>query len=202
MLHEDCHQTSVPALIAVSFYSTWYISCGQCYSRFDRQREPNSDRKNLEPQLRVTDRTTGMNVINYFSLDIFQRPQRWRTLEDVNDSSISGSRPWRKATEKVSPNTRPVVSAWHTKMVAQTPHDTPTATRQPRALSPDYQRRGLRQADLPPRKPQTTRLLLVRHPDFVTPVIAAQIEGRTAPQCSSCSARRFQVCRSPPHEPP
>jgi excisionase family DNA binding protein len=84
-----------------------------------------------------------MNVINYFSLDIFQRLQRWRTSEDVNNSSISGSRPWRKAAEKVSPNIWPVVSAWHTKMVAQTLHDTSTATRQPRTLSPDYQRRGL-----------------------------------------------------------
>ena len=109
-----------------------------------------------------------MKVINYFSLDIFQRLQRWRTSEDVNNSSISGSRPWRKAAEKVSPITRPVVSAWHTKMVAQTPHDTPTATRQPRALSPDHPRRGLRQADLPSREPQTARLLLVRHPDFAT----------------------------------
>jgi hypothetical protein len=108
-----------------------------------------------------------MKVINYFSLDIFQRLQRWRTSEDVNDSSIPRSRPRRKATEKVSPNIRPVVSVWHTKMVAQTPHDTPAATRQPRALSPDYQRRGLRQADLPSREPQTARLLLVRTPDFV-----------------------------------
>jgi hypothetical protein len=109
-----------------------------------------------------------MKVINYFSLDIFQRLQRWRTSEDVNNSSISGSRPWRKTAEKVSPNTWSVVSAWHTKMVAQTPHDTPTATRQQRTLSPDYQRRGLRQADLPSREPQTARLLLVIHPDFVT----------------------------------
>jgi hypothetical protein len=60
------------------------------------------------------------------------------------------------------------VSAWHTEMVAQTPHDTPAATRQPRALSPDYHRRGLRQADLPSREPQTARLLLVKHSDFVT----------------------------------
>jgi hypothetical protein len=109
-----------------------------------------------------------MKVVNYFSLDIFQRLQQWRTSEDVNDSSVSGSRPWRKAAEKVSPNARPVVSAWHTKMVAQTSHDTPTATRQPRTLSPDYQRRGLRQTDLPSREPQTARLLLVRHPDFGT----------------------------------
>jgi hypothetical protein len=109
-----------------------------------------------------------MKVINYLSLDIFQRLQRWRSAEDVNDSSISGSRPWRKAAEKVPPSTRPVISARHTKMVAQTPHDTPTATRQLRSLSPDYQRRGLRQADLPSRKPQTARLLLVRYPDFGT----------------------------------
>ena len=123
-----------------------------------------------------------MKVINYFFLDIFQRLQRWRTSEDVNNSSISGSRPWRKAAEKVSPITRPVVSAWHTKMVAQTPHDTPTATRQPRALSPDYQRRGLRQADLPPGEPQTARLLLVRHPDFVTARdrCADRVRARTA----------------------
>jgi hypothetical protein len=79
-----------------------------------------------------------MKVINYFFLDIFQRLQRWRISEDVNNSSISGSRPRRKAAEKVSPITRPVVSAWHTKMVAQTPHDTPAATRQPRALSQDH----------------------------------------------------------------
>jgi hypothetical protein len=108
-----------------------------------------------------------MKVINYFSLDIFQRLQRWRTSEDVNDSSIPRSRPWRKATEKVSPDIRPVVSAWHTKMVAQTPHDTPAPTRQPCALSPDYQRRGMRQAELPSWEPQTARLLLVRTPDFV-----------------------------------
>jgi hypothetical protein len=109
-----------------------------------------------------------MKIVNYFSLDIFQRLQRWRTSEDVNDSSISGSRPWRKAAEKVSPNIRPVVSAWRAKMVAQAPHDTSTPTRQPRALSPDYQRRGLRPVDLSSREPQTARLLLVRDPDFET----------------------------------
>ena len=140
-------------------HKTWHISCGQCYSRCD-QRRPS--------QLRATDRTTGMKVINYLSLDIFQRLQHWRTSEDVNDSSISRSRPWRKTAEKVSPNTRPLVSAWHTKMVAQTPHDTPTAKRQPCALLPDYQRRGLRRSELPPRKLQTARLLLVRPPDFVS----------------------------------
>ena len=109
-----------------------------------------------------------MKVINYFSLDIFQRLQHWRTSEDVNDSSISGSRPRRKAAEKISSNTRPLVSAWHAKMVAQTPHDTPTATRQPRAMPPDDQRRGLRRVDVTSREPQTARLLLVRHPAFAT----------------------------------
>ena len=108
-----------------------------------------------------------MKSINYLSLDIFQRLQRWRTSEDVNDSSISGSRPWWKASTKVSRNTRPDVSAWHTKMVAQAPHDTPTATKQSRTLSPDYQRRGFGRADLPCREPQTAPLLLVRRPDFV-----------------------------------
>jgi hypothetical protein len=108
-----------------------------------------------------------MTNINYLSLDIFQRLQRWRTSEDVNDSSISGSRPWWKAAAKVSRNTGPDVSAWHTKMVAQAPHDTPTATRQSRAVSPDYQRRGFRRADLSRREPQTAPLLLVRGPDFV-----------------------------------
>jgi hypothetical protein len=52
-------------------------------------------------------------------------------------------------------------------MVAQAPHDTPTATRQSRALSPDYQRRGFRPADLPCREPQTAPLLLVKRADFV-----------------------------------
>jgi hypothetical protein len=107
-----------------------------------------------------------MTNINYLSLDIFQRLQRWRTSKDVNDSSISGSRPWWKAAAKVSRNPGPDISARHTKMVAQAPHDTPTATRQSRALSPDYQRRGQRRTDLPSREPQTACLLLVRHPDF------------------------------------
>ena len=142
----------------------------------------NQTDETLESQLRVTDRTNGMKAINYFSLDIFQRLQRWRTSEDVNNSSISGSRPWRKAAEKVSPITWPVVSAWHTKMVAQTAHDTPTATTQPRALPPDHQRRGLRQADFPSREPQTARLLLVRHPDFATARdrCADRVRARTA----------------------
>ena len=70
-----------------------------------------------------------MNVINYFSLDIFQRLQHWRTSEDVNNSSLSGSRPRRKAAEKISRDARHTVSTWHTKMVAQNSHDTPTATR-------------------------------------------------------------------------
>src|ERR1700678_1206825 len=109
-----------------------------------------------------------MNVINYFCLDIFQRLQRWRTSEDVNNSSLSGSRPRRKAAEKISRNTRHIVSTWHTKMVAQNSHDTPTAPRQPRALPPDHQGRGQRKTGLPSRQPQTARLLLVRYPDFVT----------------------------------
>jgi hypothetical protein len=129
-----------------------------------------------------------MKVINYLSLDIFQRLQHWRTSEDVNDSSISGSRPRRKAAEKVSPNTRSLVSAWHTKMVAQTPHDTPTATGQPRALSPGYQRRGLRQADLPPRKPQTAHLLLVRHLLIALLMDGPQLKDRWAARYASVLA--------------
>ncbi len=41
-----------------------------------------------------------MTNINYLSLDILQRLQRWRTSKDVNDSSISGSRPWWEASAK------------------------------------------------------------------------------------------------------
>jgi hypothetical protein len=41
-----------------------------------------------------------MTNINYLSLDIFQRLQRWRTSKDVNDSSISESRPWWKAGDR------------------------------------------------------------------------------------------------------
>jgi hypothetical protein len=108
-----------------------------------------------------------MTNINYLSLDIFQRLQRWRTSKDVNNSSISGSWPGWKAAAKVSRNTGPDVSARHAKMVAQASHDTPTATRQSRALSPDYQRRGFRPADLPCREPQTAPLLLVSRTDFV-----------------------------------
>jgi hypothetical protein len=165
-LHEVFPRMSMRAVVASASHSTWHISISKCYSRFDRRRESNSARENLEPQVRVIGKTTGMTNINYLSLDIFQRLHRWRTSEDVNNSSISGSRPWRKAAAKVSRNTGPDISAWHTKMVAQAPHDTPTATRQPRALSPDYQRRGLRRVDLPSRKPKTARLLLVRHSGF------------------------------------
>lgn len=143
-----------------------------------------------------------MKVINYFSLDIFQRLQRWRTSEDVNDSSISGSRPRRKAVEKVSPKTRPVVSAWHTKMVAQTPHDTTTATRQQRALSPGYQRRGLQQADLPSREPQAACLLLVRNPDFVTARNRCADRARILTAYSNCPPQRYQTRRSPADDPP
>jgi len=145
------------------------------------------NRRDHESQCRVKDRTIGMKNINYLSLDIFQRLQRWRTSEDVNDSSISGSRPWWKASTKVSRNTGPDVSAWHTKMVAQTPHDTPTATRQSRALSPDYQRRGFRRADLPCQEPQTAPLLLVRRPGRC-PLLSY----------SSRPPQRLQACRSIP----
>jgi hypothetical protein len=129
-----------------------------------------------------------MTNINYLSLDIFQRLQRWRTSEDVNDSSISGSRPWWKAATKVSRNTRPDLSAWHAKMVAQALHDTPTATRQPRALSSDYQRRGFRPVDLPCWEPQTAPLLLVKCAHFMASHIAAQTDRRPLPPYSSRAA--------------
>ena len=59
-----------------------------------------------------------MNVINYFSLDIFQRLQRWRTSEDVNNSSLSGSRPRRKAAGKISRDTRYVDITFQDRTVA------------------------------------------------------------------------------------
>ena len=121
-----------------------------------------------------------MTNINYLSLDIFQRLQRWRTSKDVNDSSISGSRPRWKAAAKVSRNTGPDISAWHTKMVAQAPHDAPTATRKSCALSPDYPRREFRRADLPCREPQTARLLLVRGPDIGAAHDHSTASGRRA----------------------
>jgi hypothetical protein len=63
----------------------------------------NPDRRDHKSQCRATNRKTGMTNINYLSLDIIQRLQRWRTSEDVND--LSGSRPWWKVVAKVSRNT-------------------------------------------------------------------------------------------------